>query len=902
MQVDACTTGCRSGTFVTGVPTASSRPRLPAGVAPVDVQGLRFTFTNSSGGYVLTPGSNFPGGQPCPNASICFSVAARVNPRSDPSAVIPAELADTASAGGESQLQPPGVTFPFGDSSAPLSITKGTAQLSVAKSTSTSLAGPGEPIPFDLTVSNSGTGAIPDLVISEPLPAGLVFDQSFAGTDNQPFTIESSVPAGTPALPAPTFTSQRDPHDPSRIASLHWSFPGFEFLPGSTVKIGFRTTLAPGLAAGERVDNSFGASSTDAPTQASLSCNPNAGAVTDGPYGNGRFCTAKARVTSRGGSALDAQKWVTGDPALGFYNTATDTYVKPGEISCPLLTLDGADYTRYPCIALVLAGQRFRFLLNVTNIGNTPATEVRLVDGLPHEGDTGVKLVDQPRDTQWDPRPRLAAEPSLVESADVKANPQFSYTTKQKPCTDELLSPPGKCPAGDWHAAFSTDAEGFRAFVTFPNRLAPGRSFAIRVPMSAPVTLNSPPESLPVAWNSFAHTDFVLKPGASTPTQLPFVEPPKVGVALPFGTLEIEKQKTGPLADQAPGPFAASYDCTVTPFGGGPESVASGQGEFNIDRPLIVPRVPVGATCRVWETDSGGGVSDHTVPENALTTVIAAQKNGNTAIVLANDFPEPLPPPPPPPGTPQNDAELIISKHVDRSSATVGQALTYTIEVANAGPATATDVRVSDSSSQALRLLAVSVTQGACSTALPVVCALGSLTPGARATVTLEASGTVAGVLRNTAAASANEANPAPAGAAAVAVTQLNPGRSRLRIAKTPSFRSVSARATVSYRIRVQALGSVAAVGVRVCDRLSPYLVVISAPHAHLFDGRPCWTIPVLDPGRPRAFTVRVLTHNVPTALLARDTASASAQNAATVDARAALKITPRPAPTPVTG
>jgi uncharacterized repeat protein (TIGR01451 family) len=330
--------------------------------------------------------------------------------------------------------------------------------------------------------------------------------------------------------------------------------------------------------------------------------------------------------------------------------------------------------------------------------------------------------------------------------------------------------------------------------------------------------------------------------------------------------------------------------------------VAGGQGEFNVDRPLLVPRVPVGATCRVWEPDSGGGVSDHAVLENALTTVIAAQKNGNTSIVLANDFPEPLPPPPPPPATPQNDAELIITKHVDRSSAAVGQDLIYTIEVANAGPATATDVRVSDISSQALRLLGVSVTQGGCSAALPVVCALGSLAPGARAAVTLEASGTAAGALRNTATASANQANPAPAGAAAVAVTQLNPERSRLRIAKTPSLRRVGGRATVSYQIRVQALGSVAAIGVRVCDRLSPYLAVISFPHAHLFDGRPCWTIPVLDPGHPRAFTVRVLTHNVPTALLARDAASASAQNAATVHARAAIEITPRPTSTPVTG
>ena len=901
VQVDACTGGCQSGTFINGVPTASTRPGLPAGVVAADVQGLRFTFTNSSGGYVLTPGANFPSGPPCPGATVCFSVAPRISLRSDPSSLIPASLSDTASAAGESQLQPAGTTFPFGDSTAPLSVVKGTTQLGVSKTTSTTAAGPGEPIPFDLTVTNSGTGGVPDLVISEPLPSGLVFDQSFAGTDNQPFTITSTVPAGTPALPFPTFSAERDPADPNRIASLRWTFPGFDFLPGSSVKISFRTTLAPGLAAGTRVDNSFGASSTDGPTQATLSCSPSTGAVTDGPYGSGRYCTATASVSSRGGSALDAQKWVTGDPALGFYNTATQAYVKPGDISCPLLRSDGADYTRYPCIALVLAGQRFRFLLNVTNIGNTPATEVRLVDGLPHLGDTGVKLTNELRDTQWDPRPHLTDPPSLVPGP-VKTTAQFAYTTKLKPCTDELTTPPGTCPAGDWDPAFSTDAEGFRAFVTFPGQLAPGKSFAIKVPMSAPVDLHSPPDSLPIAWNSFAHTDFVLKPGDKIPSQLPLVEPPKVGVALPFGTLEIEKQLTGPLAANATGTFEASYDCAVTPAGGSPVSVASGHGHFRVDGPLVVPKVPVGAACSVWETDTGGGLSDHTVPENALTVVIKAETNGNTSVVLVNNYPALPPIPPAPEVTPPTDAELTISKTVNRSSADVGQPLVYMIQAANRGPATATDVRITDRSSQDLTVLGTSVTQGGCSTGRPLVCTLGSLAAGTRATITVEASASTAGTLQNSATVTADQANPASAGATATTVAEVHLGSTRLRITKTPSFRRVTAGTGVVYRIGVDTVGSAPAVGVRVCDRLSPYVTVVSAPNAHFNAGVPCWTIARLDPGHMVVFTVRTLADNVPTGLLARDTATVSAANAPAVHAGAALAITPRPTPAPVTG
>ena len=113
--------------------------------------------------------------------------------------------------------------------------------------------------------------------------------------------------------------------------------------------------------------------------------------------------------------------------------------------------------------------------------------------------------------------------------------------------------------------------------------------------------------------------------------------------------------------------------------------------------------------------------------------------------------------------------------------------------------------------------------------------------------------------------------DPTPADNSASAVTQLSYARAQLRVTKTPSFRRVNARAAVRYRIRVQALGSVAGVGVRVCDRLDPYLTVISAPHARFSAGSPCWTLPRLDPGHPRVFTIRVVADNVPRARHAPD-------------------------------
>jgi hypothetical protein len=79
------------------------------------------------------------------------------------------------------------------------------------------------------------------------------------------------------------------------------------------------------------VTNTFGATTTDPAAKPNLTCqsgtpDPNLG------------CTASAHVTARAGNAIDAQKWVHGDDALGFFNTRTGQTVTVGDASCPLLT------------------------------------------------------------------------------------------------------------------------------------------------------------------------------------------------------------------------------------------------------------------------------------------------------------------------------------------------------------------------------------------------------------------------------------------------------------------------------------------------------------------------------------------------------------------------------------
>jgi uncharacterized repeat protein (TIGR01451 family) len=87
---------------------------------------------------------------------------------------------------------------------------------------------------------------------------------------------------------------------------------------------------------------------------------------------------------------------------------------------------------------------------------------------------------------------------------------------------------------------------------------------------------------------------------------------------------------------------------------------------------------------------------------------------------------------------------------------TIGQIISYTIVVANAGPSTATNVQVTDTPSN---LSITNVSGGGCA-ALP--CTIASLASGANATINVTATITAAGSFDNSATVSANEPDPIP--------------------------------------------------------------------------------------------------------------------------------------------
>ena len=83
-------------------------------------------------------------------------------------------------------------------------------------------------------------------------------------------------------------------------------------------------------------------------------------------------------------------------------------------------------------------------------------------------------------------------------------------------------------------------------------------------------------------------------------------------------------------------------------------------------------------------------------------------------------------------------ADLSVANSVDRGTANAGENLTYTITVANAGPAVAVGAHLTDQLPDGAEFVSATPSQGSCSpSSRDVVCELGDLASAATATVTV---------------------------------------------------------------------------------------------------------------------------------------------------------------------
>jgi uncharacterized protein len=106
-------------------------------------------------------------------------------------------------------------------------------------------------------------------------------------------------------------------------------------------------------------------------------------------------------------------------------------------------------------------------------------------------------------------------------------------------------------------------------------------------------------------------------------------------------------------------------------------------------------------------------------------------------------------------GTAAASADVSLTKTLDTAPPyTIGQAVTYTITVTNAGPSTATNITVTDTPTN----LTITNVSGACTTFSP--CTIASLASGANTTITVTATVDSSGPFQNSATAIPTEADP----------------------------------------------------------------------------------------------------------------------------------------------
>lgn len=187
-------------------------------------------------------------------------------------------------------------------------------------------------------------------------------------------------------------------------------------------------------------------------------------------------------------------------------------------------------------------------------------------------------------------------------------------------------------------------------------------------------------------------------------------------------------------------PPGGTWNCTNVPTVGSTGTITCTDASFATGTASITVVLQVGAA-----TPSGTSITD---TATATAGNIVPNLIGNTAsatVVVAN----------------ANSADMAIVKTATPNPVTEGTPLTYSLAVTNNGPATATNVTVTDTLPTVVTYLSSTSTQGSCSEAGgTVTCLLGSMDNGTTATINILTLPQQAGTVSNTATVTADQTDP----------------------------------------------------------------------------------------------------------------------------------------------
>ncbi|BAV96894.1 CARDB domain-containing protein [Lysobacter enzymogenes] len=262
--------------------------------------------------------------------------------------------------------------------------------------------------------------------------------------------------------------------------------------------------------------------------------------------------------------------------------------------------------------------------------------------------------------------------------------------------------------------------------------------------------------------------------------------------------------------------------------------------------------------------------------------------------------------------TPVASADLAVTKTASSATPTVGTNVTFTVTVTNNGPSTAAGVNVNDQLPSGYTFVSANPSTGTY-TAGTGVWAIGTMTNGASATLTIVATVRATGSYANTATATSTTSDPTPGNNTATS-TPSPTASADLAVVKTASSATPTVGTNVTFTIALSNNGPSDAAAVVVNDPLpSGYTFVSANPSVGTYDnGTGAWTVGALANGANATLdivaTVRATGSYANTATATSttgdpDSANNSSTNTPTPVASADLAVVKTASnPTPVVG
>jgi uncharacterized repeat protein (TIGR01451 family) len=228
----------------------------------------------------------------------------------------------------------------------------------------------------------------------------------------------------------------------------------------------------------------------------------------------------------------------------------------------------------------------------------------------------------------------------------------------------------------------------------------------------------------------------------------------------------------------------------------------------------------------------GDGVTSRSISVNAIHISIQnallspiARLTGN--IVIAHSEAQVVCAPPPAP-----KADLGVTLTAAPNPVEVGQVLTYTLNVANSGPSTATSVVLSDVLPAGVTLVSAQPSQGSCGGTATISCSLGTLALGGNASVVIRVIPNTAGSLTDTASVTGSVPDPNLANNnASVTVNAITvpAPKADVGVTLTAAPNPVEVGQVLTYTLNVASSGPSTATGVVLSDVLPAGVTLVSA-------------------------------------------------------------------------